>query len=78
MGWHILQVREGALYPALHRLEQQVWIRAKWRAADSGRKVRFYTLTEAGRKQLENELAQWERLSPAIGLVIHMTREAVK
>ena len=66
----VLQVTQGALYPALHRLEQQGWIAAQWRASETGREARFYSLTAAGRKQLEKELAQWERLSSAVGLVI--------
>lgn len=65
-----LQITQGALYPALHRLEHQGWIRAKWRTTETGREAKFYELTQAGRKQLERELAQWERLSNAVGLVI--------
>jgi transcriptional regulator len=68
----VLQVTQGALYPALHRLEQQGWIRGEWRASDTGREAKFYTLTRAGRTQLEKELAQWERLSSAVALVIDM------
>ncbi|HYL77269.1 MAG TPA: PadR family transcriptional regulator [Bryobacteraceae bacterium] len=68
----VLQVSQGALYPALHRLEQQGWIRADWRESDTGREAKFYSLTRAGRAQLEKELAQWERLSNAVGLVIRM------
>jgi PadR family transcriptional regulator, regulatory protein PadR len=67
-----LQVTQGALYPALHRLEQQGWIRAEWRETDTGREAKFYRLTKAGATQLAKELAQWERLSNAIGLVIRM------
>jgi PadR family transcriptional regulator PadR len=67
-----LQVTQGALYPALHRLEQQGWIRAEWRSSETGREAKFYSLTRAGRAQLERELAQWERLSNAVGLVIRM------
>ena len=65
-----LQVQQGSLYPALHRLEQQGWIKAEWRSADSGRMAKFYALTAAGRKQLANELATWNRLSNAINLVV--------
>ena len=65
-----LQITQGALYPALHRLEHQGWIRAKWRTRETGREAKFYELTRAGRAQLEKELAQWERLSNAVGLVI--------
>src|SRR5262245_8668518 len=68
----VLQVTQGALYPALHRLEQQGWIRSEWRATETGREAKFYALTRAGRVQLEKELAQWERLSNAVGLVIRM------
>ena len=67
-----LQVTQGALYPALHRLEQQGWIRAAWRKTETGREAKFYELTRAGRTQLRKELAQWERLSNAVGLVIRM------
>jgi PadR family transcriptional regulator, regulatory protein PadR len=67
-----LQVTQGALYPALHRLEQQGWISAKWRATETGREAKFYQLTKTGAAQLEKELAQWERLSNAVGLVIRM------
>ena len=66
----VLQVTQGALYPALHRLEQQGWVRAEWRASETGREAKFYTLTRAGRIQLDKELAQWERLSSAVALVI--------
>jgi PadR family transcriptional regulator, regulatory protein PadR len=68
----VLQVTQGALYPALHRLEQQGWLRADWRHTETGREAKFYALTRAGRAQLEKELAQWERLSNAVGLVIRM------
>lgn len=67
-----LQVTQGALYPALHRLEQQGWISAEWRTSETGREAKFYKLTRAGAKQLAKELEQWERLSNAIGLVIRM------
>jgi PadR family transcriptional regulator PadR len=72
----ILQVSQGALYPALHRLEQQGWIKADWRVTEGGRDAKFYTLTRAGRVQLEKERAQWERLSGAVGLVIRMGASA--
>ena|ERR1700761_8341338 len=68
----VLQVTQGALYPALHRLEQQGWIRAEWRASETGREAKFYMLTEAGAAQLEKELEQWKRLSHAVGLVVRM------
>jgi len=65
-----LQVQQGSLYPALHRLEQQAWIKAEWRTTKAGRMAKFYSLTVAGRKQLEKELENWTRLSTAINLVI--------
>lgn len=66
----ILQVQQGSLYPALHRLEQQGWIKAKWAESETGRQAKFYALTAAGRKQLESEQANWSRLSGAINLVV--------
>jgi PadR family transcriptional regulator, regulatory protein PadR len=67
----VLQVQQGSLYPALHRLEQQAWIKAKWAESETGRQARFYSLTAAGRKQLESETANWARLSAAINLVVN-------
>jgi transcriptional regulator len=67
-----LQVTQGALYPALHRLEQQGWIVSDWHKTDTGREAKFYKLTRAGATQLKKELAQWERLSNAVGLVIRV------
>jgi transcriptional regulator len=66
----VLQVQQGSLYPALHRLEQQGWIKAEWGETEGGRKAKFYSLTRAGRAHLEREKAQWERLSAAIDLVL--------
>src|ERR1700683_3717424 len=66
----VLQVTQGALYPALHRLEAAGWGRATRRKTETGREAKFYELTKAGRAQLEKELAQWVRLSRAVGLVI--------
>ena len=66
----VLQVQQGSLYPALHRLEQQGWIRGEWAETETGRQAKLYSLTKAGRRQLEKELAQWERLSGAINLVV--------
>ena len=63
-------MQQGSLYPALHRLEQQAWIKANWAETDTGRRAKFYSLTRAGRKQLEKELANWDRLSSAINLVV--------
>ena len=66
----VLQVQQGSLYPALHRLEQQGWIRAKWSETDTGRQAKFYGLTADGRAQLERERESWNRLSTAINLVV--------
>jgi len=62
----VLQVQPGSLYPALHRLEHQGWIGAKWGDTDAGRRAKYYSLTRAGRKQLEKEAEQWRRLSGAV------------
>jgi transcriptional regulator len=62
----VLQVQQGSLYPALHRLERRKWIRGEWSASDTGREARFYTLARLGRKQLEEQRAYWDRLSSAI------------
>jgi len=70
MSGDILQVQQGSLYPALHRLEQQAWIKAKWAESETGRQAKFYSLTAAGRKQLDAETANWARLSEAINLVV--------
>lgn len=66
----VLRIQQGSLYPALHRLEQQGWIRAKWAESETGREAKFYSLTPAGRKQLEAATASWKRLSGAINLVL--------
>jgi PadR family transcriptional regulator, regulatory protein PadR len=66
----VLQVQQGSLYPALHRLEQQGWIKAKWAESETGRRAKFYSLTAAGRKQLESETANWNRLSEAINIIV--------
>lgn len=66
----VLQVNQGALYPALHRLEQQGWIRAKWGESENNRRAKYYSLTPDGTKYLRQERAQWKRLSLAIDLVL--------
>ena len=66
----VLQIKQGSLYPALHRLEHQGLIRAEWRKNETGRDARFYSLTRAGRAQLQAELEQWDRLSAAIDLTL--------
>lgn len=68
---NVLQVNQGALYPALHRLEQQGWIKAKWGESENNRRAKYYDLTRAGKKYLQSEHANWERLSTAIGLVLN-------
>jgi PadR family transcriptional regulator PadR len=68
----VLQVNQGSLYPALHRLEQQGWIKAEWGISELGRRARFYHLTAAGRKQLELESDNWARLSSAIERILEM------
>jgi PadR family transcriptional regulator PadR len=68
-----LQVQQGSLYPALYRLEHQGWIKADWRSSETGREAKFYSLTAAGRKRLDAELANWSRLSNAINLVVRTT-----
>jgi transcriptional regulator len=66
----ILQVSDGSLYPALHKLEQQGWIAAEWKASANNRRAKFYTLTRAGKRHLAREAKSWERLAGAISLVI--------
>ena len=66
----VLQVQQGSLYPALHRLEERRWLKADWRDTETGREAKFYTLTKAGQKQLERERSDWERLAKAIALVL--------
>ena len=69
----LLRVQQGSLYPALHRLEHQGWIAAEWGASDNNRRARFYSLTKAGRKQLDTEVSKWERLSAGVNLVLQRT-----
>jgi PadR family transcriptional regulator PadR len=66
----VLQVQQGSLYPALHRLEERGWLKADWRDTETGREAKFYTLTRVGQKQLERERSDWERLAKAIALVL--------
>jgi transcriptional regulator len=68
----VLQVSDGSLYPALHKLEQEGWIRAQWKLSENNRRVKFYSLTRLGRRQLERETANWERLSGAISQVMKL------
>lgn len=69
---NVLRVNQGALYPALHRLEQQGWIKAEWGESENNRRAKYYSLTSAGKKFLQKEEANWERLSQAIVLVLRM------
>ena len=68
----VLQVSDGSLYPALHKLEQEGWIAAEWRRSDNNRRAKFYSLTRLGRKQLERETEHWTRLSLAITQVVRL------
>src|SRR5271167_1602306 len=68
----VLQVSDGSLYPALHKLEQQGWIQAEWKATENNRRAKFYSLTRLGRRHLEREAANWGRLSAAISSVVRL------
>jgi len=70
MSKDVLQVGQGALYPALHKLEHNGWISAEWAVSENNRRAKYYSLTKAGRKALEQESAQWERLSAAISTIV--------
>ena len=70
MSKEVLQVGQGALYPCLHKLEQNGWIRAEWAMSENNRRAKYYSLTRAGRKILEKESAQWERLAAAISTIV--------
>lgn len=69
----VLKVQQGSLYPALHRLEQRGWISSEWGASENNRRAKFYRLTKAGRRQLEVETSNWERLSAAVAQVLETT-----
>jgi len=68
----VLQVSDGSLYPALHKLEQEGWITAEWRPSENNRRAKFYSLTRLGRKQLEKEAANWDRLAGAITQIVKL------
>lgn len=70
MSGEVLQVGQGALYPALHKLEQNGWISSEWAISENNRRAKYYTLTAAGKTALEQEAAQWERLAAAISLIV--------
>jgi len=76
MSDEVLQVEQGSLYPALYRLEEQGWIKSAWGVSDNNRKAKYYALTAAGRRQLEAETANWERLATAINLVLNNNARA--
>jgi PadR family transcriptional regulator, regulatory protein PadR len=69
----VLQVSDGSLYPALHKLEQEGWITAEWKPSENNRRAKFYSLTRLGRKELEKETANWSRLSEAITQIVKLT-----
>jgi PadR family transcriptional regulator PadR len=64
------QVHQGSLYPALHRLEDRGWLQAEWKVSETGREAKFYALTKKGRKRLETEVLNWERLAEAVALIL--------
>ena len=65
-----LQVHQGSLYPALHRLEDRGWVQAEWKDSETGREAKFYSLTRKGREQLETEVREWERMADAVALIL--------
>jgi transcriptional regulator len=69
----VLQVSEGSLYPALHKLEQEGWIKAEWKQTENNRRAKFYALTRLGRRQLDAETANWRRLSSAISSLVALS-----
>src|SRR6059058_3062088 len=69
----VLQVSDGSLYPALHKLEQEGWVTDEWKVTENGRRAKFYSLTRPGRRALERESANWERLSGAISRVVRLS-----
>src|SRR4029079_11930331 len=73
LSGEVLQVSEGSLYPALHKLEQEGWIKAEWKQTENNRRAKFYALTRLGRRQLDTETANWQRLSAAISQVIRIS-----
>ena len=70
MSSDVLRVGQSALYPALHKLERQGWITSTWKTSETNRRAKYYTLTRAGRKAMEQEAAQWERLAAAISTIV--------
>src|ERR1700753_325730 len=74
----VVQVPQGSLYPALHRLENRSLLAADWKATETGREAKFYRLTRKGRAQLESETASWRRLSDAVGLILRLSDGGVE
>jgi PadR family transcriptional regulator len=74
----VVQVPQGSLYPALHRLENRGLLAADWKATETGREAKFYSLTRQGRAQLESETASWHRLAQAVGLILRLQEEAAE
>ena len=74
----VVQVPQGSLYPALHRLEKRGWLEADWKDTETGREAKFYRLTRRGRAQLDSETASWERLSEAVGQILRLSPERAK
>ncbi|HYT20692.1 MAG TPA: PadR family transcriptional regulator [Candidatus Polarisedimenticolia bacterium] len=70
------QVHQGSLYPALHRLEDKGWLQAKWKESETGRQAKFYELTRKGRKKMESQVVNWERLCDAVGLILRAEEES--
>jgi PadR family transcriptional regulator, regulatory protein PadR len=66
----VLQIRQGSLYPSLHRLERRGWIKARWGASENNRRAKYYELTKAGRRQLETEQSEWKKLTAAVAQVL--------
>ena len=73
LSGEVLQVSEGSLYPALHKLEQEGWIKAEWKQTENNRRAKFYALTRLGRRQLDTETANWQRLSAAISNLVALS-----
>jgi transcriptional regulator len=74
----VVQVPQGSLYPALHRLENRGLLTADWKATETGREAKFYRLTRQGRKQLETESQSWQRLTEAVGLILNLSEGGAK
>jgi PadR family transcriptional regulator PadR len=68
----VLQVSDGSLYPALHKLEQEGWIKSEWKASENNRRAKYYSLTRLGKRQLDKETAEWDRLSSAISRIVRL------